>query len=79
QPERMQLVRKAAYTIAGRADQAALPEAAPATLPLFAVPAAPVEGQSADAETVQTTVAFSSEQVESLPLIAQLPFLLFKN
>ncbi len=41
QPERMQLVRKAAYTIAGRADQAALPEAVPAALPSFGLPEAP--------------------------------------
>ncbi|MCU9848634.1 peptidoglycan-binding protein [Defluviimonas sp. WL0024] len=41
QPERMQLVRKAAYTIAGRGDQAAVPaapEALPAALPSFALP-----------------------------------------
>ncbi len=85
QPERMQLVRKAAYAIAGRADQAALPETAPATLPTFTVPdtggqmaaAAPVqEPAPADAST-PTTV--SAEQVSALPLAARLPFLLFQD
>lgn len=89
QPERMQLVRKAAYTIAGRADQAAMPEAVPATLPSFAAPApteAPVEqAAAAPAPDVSpqavaaTPAALTTEQVDALPLPARLPFLLFRN
>ncbi len=75
QPERMQLVRKAAYTIAGRADQAELSDPAPAVLPSFAVP----QDDEGAAPTGATTVAFSSDQVDALPLVAQLPFLLFKD
>lgn len=81
QPERMQLVRKAAYTIAGRGDQAALPEAAPATLPSFGVTEAPQEmAEAAPAVAATTTpVALTAEQVDALPLAARLPFLLFRN
>lgn len=89
QPERMQLVRKAAYTIAGRADQAAVPEAVPATLPSFAAPvvteapveeAAAVPAQDAPAGTVAPTpAALTADQVDALPLAARLPFLLFRN
>lgn len=46
QPERMQLVRKAAYAVAGRDDEAAAP-AVPAALPTFKVPAAPATGAAA--------------------------------
>jgi hypothetical protein len=45
QPERMQLVRKAAYAVAGRDDEAAMP-AVPAALPTFKVPA-PATGEAA--------------------------------
>jgi hypothetical protein len=88
QPQRMQLVRKAAYAVAGRADLA-VPEASQ-VLPTFAVPAA--------ADTAATTVpaaevvtaavpvaatgtkpAMTSDQVSALPLVARLPFLLFQN
>lgn len=81
QPERMQLVRKAAYTIAGRADQAALPEAVPAALPSFGIPEAPQHtAEAAPAPAATTTpVAMSAEQVDALPLAARLPFLLFRN
>jgi peptidoglycan hydrolase-like protein with peptidoglycan-binding domain len=47
QPERMQLVRKAAYAVAGRNDEAAMP-AVPAALPTFKVPA-PATGETAAA------------------------------
>jgi peptidoglycan hydrolase-like protein with peptidoglycan-binding domain len=47
QPERMQLVRKAAYAVAGRDDEAAMP-AVPAALPTFKVPA-PATGETAAA------------------------------
>lgn len=85
QPERMQLVRKAAYTIAGRADQAALPEAAPAALPSFGIPEAPEE--TADAApapvaapaTTAMPVAMTADQIDALPFAARLPFLLFRN
>jgi TPR repeat protein len=40
QPERMDLVRKAAYAVAGRDDEAAAP-AVPAALPTFKVPTTP--------------------------------------
>lgn len=80
QPERMQLVRKAAYTIAGRADQAALPEAAPATLPSFGVPQASDKTAAAPAPAeAPTPVAMTAEQVDALPLAVRLPFLLFRN
>ncbi|MCB2110978.1 MAG: peptidoglycan-binding protein [Rhodobacteraceae bacterium] len=50
QPDRMQLVRKAAYAIAGRPDQA---QAAPAVLPTFALtaPAAPAPTEAPAAAT----------------------------
>ncbi|MDI3335199.1 peptidoglycan-binding domain-containing protein [Defluviimonas aestuarii] len=75
QPDRMQLVRKAAYTIAGKADQASAPEA-PAVLPTFVVPEASGEGEMAAAETAPATTV-SADQVNALPLAARLPFLLF--
>ncbi|MEZ5779321.1 MAG: peptidoglycan-binding domain-containing protein [Paracoccaceae bacterium] len=91
QPERMQIVRKAAYTIAGRADQAALPETQPAALPTFVVPTEPAENTVAPvseataaapatpAPEVGTAVAFTQQEVDALPLVAKLPFLLFKD
>lgn len=88
QPERMQLVRKAAYTIAGRADQAAAPETMPAALPNFAAPVAAepvVPQQTATAEpaapvaAAPTQASLTADQVDALPLAARLPFLLFRN
>ncbi|MDH5529429.1 MAG: peptidoglycan-binding protein [Paracoccaceae bacterium] len=87
QPERMQLVRKAAYTMAGRADQAAVPETLPAALPSFSLPAAPeasvetvaITTESAPADTTEQAAMISSDQVSALPLAARLPFLLFSN
>ena len=81
QPERMQLVRKAAYAVAGREDQAALPEeTVPATLPSFAMPGAEAEGELAEAPAAtDSATTVSAEQVEALPLAAKLPFLLFKD
>jgi hypothetical protein len=81
QPERMQLVRKAAYAVAGREDQATLPEeTVPASLPSFALPDAGAEGELADAsaDTVPATTV-SADQVDALPLVAKLPFLLFRD
>jgi hypothetical protein len=81
QPDRMQLVRKAAYAVAGREDQAALPqETVPAALPSFALPEAGTGGELADASAASvpaTTV--SADQVDALPLVAKLPFLLFRD
>ena len=61
--------------------RAALPETAPAVLPTFSVPE--VEEKSAAAPEAVTaggsTVAFTSDQVDALPAIARLPFLLFKE
>jgi hypothetical protein len=93
QPDRMQLVRKAAYTIAGRADQAAAPETVPAALPSFAAPvpaepaaadpAAPQQAAAADpaapAAAAPTQASLTADQVDALPLAARLPFLLFRN
>ncbi|MCB2116540.1 MAG: peptidoglycan-binding protein [Rhodobacteraceae bacterium] len=89
QSERMQLVRKAAYAIAGRADQAAAPATVPATLPSFVVPVTPApeaapadasqEASVAPAVPEATPAKMTAEQIDSLPLAARLPFLLFKN
>lgn len=55
QPDRMQLVRKAAYAVAGREDQAALPEETiPAALPSFALPEAGSETEMTEAPVVTT-------------------------
>jgi len=92
QPERTDLIRKAAYTVGGRADL--LPAEKPAetrqaSLPSFAVtPEAPAaeavaaEAAAPDAATatVETAAADGSGgKVDALPLAARLPFLLFKN
>ncbi|WP_126975795.1 peptidoglycan-binding domain-containing protein [Frigidibacter oleivorans] len=93
QPERTDLIRRAAYTLGGKAD--ALPAPVPAALPNFGAPAAPVpqpagEDQSsiAPAPGVQQTAAAavdspsdtpSDSPVSALPVAAQLPFLLFRN
>jgi peptidoglycan hydrolase-like protein with peptidoglycan-binding domain len=114
QADRLDLVKKAAYTLGGKADQAALPEAQPAGgVPLFKVPgtatqpatatqeatlaplpapaAQPVAQPEAPAATTVAAVTpapaaataaapaatISSQQVSALPLVAQLPFLLF--
>ncbi len=73
QPERMQLVRKAAYAIAGRDDQAALPS--------FALPETGAETATAEAVPAAAggEVTVSAEQLGALPLAAQLPFLLFRD
>lgn len=66
QPERMQLVRKAAYSIAGRADQAAAPAPVPAALPSFVAPVteapepAAASAPAAPAEPGQTAAAESA-------------------
>jgi hypothetical protein len=98
QTDRLELVKKAAYTLGGKADQAALPETQPAAaVPTFKVPAAPAPEETAAAapaeEPAEATVVQASdttsaagqagtitpEQVGALPMVAQLPFLLFGN
>ena len=70
QPDRMQLVRKAAYTIAGRADQAAAPDPVPAALPSFAAPV-PTETaepqQSAEAGSAAPAAPVSAAPVSAAP------------
>lgn len=75
--DRPALIRKAAFTLGGKADKAAL-EPAP-SVPVFAVPAAaaPVATQTAAAPDAQVTPARSG--VAALPLAARLPFLMFGN
>lgn len=52
QPERLDLIRKAALIVGGKPEQAMLPEAVPAALPTFDVPAAPPEDKAAVAAPV---------------------------
>ncbi len=81
QPDRMQLVRKAAYTIAGRADEAAIPEAVPAALPTFAAPVeAPAvienvqpQGTTAAAEGAAAPEQVQTATVEAVPAAAAAP------
>lgn len=77
QPERATLIRKAAFAVAGQADNS--PQ--PAALPSFAVPAAPTTTVSASAGATQPApaTAGTTSTVDQLPLAARLPFLLFKQ
>lgn len=81
QPERGDLIRKAAYALGGRAELPAPAAPAPAALPVFALAAdpapAPAPAPEPDAETVETAAATPS--VDALPLAARLPFLLFRD
>jgi peptidoglycan hydrolase-like protein with peptidoglycan-binding domain len=95
QNDRLDLLKKAAYTLGGKADQAALPETQPASgVPVFKVPGAAATGQTAalaplpapqpaaapavtPAAAAAPAATISSQQVSALPLVAQLPFLLF--
>lgn len=94
QPERLNLLRKAAFTAAGRADQAGLDAAVPAALPGFTIlPADPDEGEAVFADapatqnpTAETTLAGAdaetapgASKIGALPMAARLPFLLFRN
>jgi peptidoglycan hydrolase-like protein with peptidoglycan-binding domain len=75
-PERAALIRKAAFTLGGKADKAAV-DPAP-VVPVFAVPTPAAEPapqaamQTAAAEPARTGVA-------ALPLAARLPFMVFGN
>jgi hypothetical protein len=77
QPERAMLIRKAAYAVAGQADNA--PQ--PAALPSFAAPAPAAATVSAAAGASQPAPAAggASSTVDQLPLAARLPFLLFRQ
>ena len=78
QPERASLIRKAAFAVAGQADNTPQPTA----LPSFAVPAAAAATSvSASAGDTQPAPAAAGavSTVDQLPLAARLPFLLFKQ
>lgn len=90
QPERAELIRKAAYALGGKADQASLPAPVPAALPSFAVPAeeaapaaaAPAEPAPAPAPGVVAAAeppAPSGDKLQALPAAVKLPFLLFRD
>ncbi len=95
QPERLDLIRKAAFMAAGVPDAAALPEAVPTALPTFEVPAAPEQTAAAPEVAVPETAApepvvalaapatapatMTADKLDALPFVAQLPFLLFRN
>lgn len=73
-PDRPALIRKAAFTLGGKADKA---EVLPApTVPVFAVPPAPAPAQAPE-QIAAVTPARSG--VAALPLAARLPFLVFGN
>lgn len=78
-PDRPALIRKAAFTLGGKADKA---EAAPPpAVPVFAVPAAPAAAPERTAAEVRAEAAPTPVRsgVEALPLAARLPFLVFGN
>ncbi|MBI1219234.1 MAG: peptidoglycan-binding protein [Rhodobacteraceae bacterium] len=79
QPERAMLIRKAAYAVAGQADNS--PQ--PAALPSFAVPApaaaTTVSASASDAQPAPAAGGDATSTVDQLPLAARLPFLLFKQ
>ncbi|WP_323042146.1 peptidoglycan-binding domain-containing protein [Gemmobacter sp.] len=70
-PDRSALIRKAAFTLGGKADKAALQPVAPA-VPVFAVPTAPPA--AATQEAADTPIRSG---VAALPLAARLPFMVF--
>lgn len=74
QPERSDLIRRAAYALGGRADLPA--PVAPAALPVFAL-AEPAPAPAAAPAEIETAAATPS--VDALPLAARLPFLLFRD
>ncbi|MEI4485989.1 peptidoglycan-binding protein [Frigidibacter sp. MR17.14] len=93
QPERAELVRRAAYRLGGRAEP--MPAPVPAALPSFGVPAPQAVPQTAPADpekqssvapapgavTVSSTAAASAggSPVAALPAALQLPFKLFRD
>ena len=87
QPERNDLIRKAAFTINGRAGELApapAPEAVPASLPGFTI--LPADDAEPPAEAVMASdtagtgaSGMPGSKVGALPMAARLPFLLFRN
>ena len=93
QPERSELIRKAAFTIGGKADQLEPQDAVPAALPSFEI--VPLEsGQDTpgvltnapSAPTQEETIMASEraapedgKNLGALPMAARLPYLLFRN
>ncbi len=80
-PERVDLVRKAAYTIAGKADEASLiggGTVTAASAPGFIILPADPEGETEVVVAVDAPAAGNSA-IGALPMAARLPFLLFRN
>ncbi len=80
-PERVDLVRKAAYTIAGKADEAALiggGTVTAASAPGFIILPADPEGETEVLVAADAPPAGNSA-IGALPMAARLPFLLFRN
>ncbi|SIT24053.1 Putative peptidoglycan binding domain-containing protein [Gemmobacter megaterium] len=78
-PDRAALIRKAAFTLGGKGDKAALePPVAPA-VPVFAVPTEPAGGAIPVVSTAQDTASAPPARtgVAALPLAARLPFMVF--
>jgi hypothetical protein len=80
-PDRAALIRKAAFTVGGRPDQASLQAPVPAALPTFTVTPTPAPAVTASAAPQPAATMAGAERtgVEALPLAARLPFLLFRN
>jgi hypothetical protein len=78
-PDRAALIRKAAFTLGGKADKAAA-DPAP-VVPVFAVPAPAADPAPAAPPAMQTAAAEPPLRtgVAALPLAARLPFMVFGN
>lgn len=72
-PDRASLIRKAAFTLGGKADKAAVQPVAP-VVPVFAVPTAAPQPAPATQEAADTPLRSG---VAALPLAARLPFMVF--
>jgi len=79
QPERSDLIRRAAYAVGGRAELPAPAAPVPATLPSFAQAVEPAAEPAPVAPEPAAVTAAASPSVDALPLAARLPFLLFRN
>lgn len=71
QPERLDLIRKAALIVGGKPEQAALPEAVPAALPTFEVPAAPEATEEVAAAPVPVAPAAVAESEAPVVAVAE--------
>lgn len=76
-PERAALIRKAAFTLGGKADKAAAEPAS--VVPVFAAPAPAADPAAQAAMQTAATEAPARTGVAALPLAARLPFLVFGN